>query len=179
MFFCGISNSIFSIHVYIYNLLYMQTEMDQRFKYQKYSGQVVIGGYHMLHTCWYVDIYARTFQLDPKANKLSKLFLCSAPFAITSYFPLFSRQEQQNVIHVLNRKCTPKYTYQSLPPFDPKHTVTNQLEEQDKTAHPDSSVTLFSAKGVTSKFNLQYELSCLSRTWFCVLKMPPYCIHKM
>lgn len=79
--------------------------------------------------------------------------------------------------HVLHRKCTPRY--ESRFPYDPKHTVNNHLEEQDKTMHPHGSGTLFSEKGVTSKFNLQYKLPFQSPTWICVLYKPPYRIHKL
>lgn len=67
------------------------------------------------------------------------------------------------VIYVSCSKCTPRY--ESRFPYDPKHTVKNHLEEQDKTMHPHVSGALFIPKGITPKFNLQYELSRLSHTW--------------
>lgn len=90
-------------------------------------------------------------------------FCAKSLCAITSSFPMFPRQHQMNVIPLSHRKCTPRY--ESRFPYDPKHTVKNHLEEQDKTMHPHVSGALFIPKGVTPKFNLQYELSCLSRTW--------------
>lgn len=41
--------TLYSASMFTY-AAYIQTEMDQHFRYKKYSGQVVIGGYHILHS---------------------------------------------------------------------------------------------------------------------------------
>lgn len=72
---------------------YIQTEMDQHFGYQTYSGQVVIEGYCIVMVEMLICIkLLEHFSLTQRQISQAGPFYAQSPFAITSYFPRYTQK---------------------------------------------------------------------------------------